>query len=158
MENTLDFFKKLDFDNGLETVLAILRYFPMQYGTTLGIDGAPQIRPLEFKFEEDGVLYFDTVEFYDSYKEMQNYPYLQLCVGDQDTMTYLRLGGKVNFTKDEAVINRCFENSPVLKSQFDYRRELVIGYYLTEAWAKFESFNKELPKREYRLKNQFDVI
>ena len=30
------------------------------------------------------------------YKELQAHPYIQLCVRDQETMTYVRLGGKVN--------------------------------------------------------------
>ena len=60
----LDFFKKLNYEDGISVVTDICRRFPLQYGTTLGLDGNPQIRPLEFKFAEDGVLYFDTVELY----------------------------------------------------------------------------------------------
>lgn len=150
------FFKSLNYENGLETVVAILRYFPMQYGTTLGLDGHPQIRPLEFKFENNGVLYFDCVDTYQSYQEMKEHPYLQLCIGDQETMTYLRVGGKVNFTKDKDVINQCFENSPVLSSQYGSRRSCVVGYYLTEAWAEFASFSKELSNQKYQLTNIYD--
>ena len=40
------------------------------------------------------------------------HPYIQLCVCDPETMTYVRLGGKDNFTKDPAIVNRCFEESP----------------------------------------------
>jgi uncharacterized pyridoxamine 5'-phosphate oxidase family protein len=66
-------------------------------------------------------------------------------------MTYLRVGGKVNFTDDEEVIRRCFEASPVLTSQFGSQRELVIGYYLTDAWAEFSSFSPELENHKYTL-------
>ena len=72
-------------------------------------------------------------------------------------MTYVRLGGKVNFTKDQDIINRCFEESPVLTSQFGNMREFVIGYYLTEVWAEFTSFSSELPKMTYSLSNKYDV-
>lgn len=154
--DTLEFFKSLDYDNGMDVVVQTFRRFPLQYGTTLGLDGNPQIRPLEFKFEEDGVLYFDTVEFYTSYKEMQAHPYLQICICDQETMTYVRLGGKVNFTKDKEIIERCFENSPVLTSQFGDRRDVVIGYYLTEVWAEFQTFSPELKNHTWKLKNRFD--
>ncbi|MBQ3156374.1 MAG: pyridoxamine 5'-phosphate oxidase family protein [Clostridia bacterium] len=155
-ETTLGFFKSLNFDDGLSVVVDVFERFPLQYATTLGRDGNPQIRPIEFKFEEDGVLYFDTVVFYTSYAEMLAHPYIQLCVCDQETMTYVRLGGKVNFTKDEAIVNRCFEESPVLTSQFGNMREFVIGYYLTEVWAEFVSFSNELPKMTYLLPNKFD--
>lgn len=153
----LEFFKSLDYEDGLNVVVETFRRFPLQYATTLGQDGNPQIRPIEFKFEENGVLYFDTVEFYTSYAELQAYPYIQLCVCDQETMTYIRLGGRVNFTKDKAIIDRCFAESPVLASQFGHMREVVIGYYLTEAWAEFSSFSKELPSRTYALTNPYDA-
>ncbi|MBR2923849.1 MAG: pyridoxamine 5'-phosphate oxidase family protein [Clostridia bacterium] len=153
----LEFFESLNFDDGLSVVVDVFERFPLQYATTLGKDGNPQIRPIEFKFEEDGVLYFDTVVFYASYAEMLAHPYIQLCVCDQETMTYVRLGGKVNFTKDQDIINRCFEESPVLTSQFGNMREFVIGYYLTEVWAEFTSFSSELPKMTYSLSNKYDV-
>lgn len=152
----LEFFQSLDYEDGLNVVTQTFDRFPLQYGTTLGLDGKPQIRPIEFKFEQDGVLYFDTVEFYDSYAELQAHPYIQLCICDPETMTYVRLGGKVNFTKDPAIVNRCFAESPVLTSQFGDNRDVVVAYYLTEAWAEFNSFMEGLPHRSYTLTNQFD--
>lgn len=153
---TMNFFQSLDFENGLDVVVKTFGRYPLQYAATVGLDGSAQVRPIEFKFEEDGVLYFDTVVFYTSYKELQANPYIQLCVCDQETMTYVRLGGKVNFTDDKEIIDRCFEASPVLTSQFGDKREYVIGYYLTEAWAEFESFAEEFPSRKYTLTNKYD--
>lgn len=147
----LEFFKSLDYTDGIGLVEAICRRFPLQYGTTLGLDGHPQIRPIEFKFTQNGLLYFDTVIKYTSYREMQNHPYLQICVCDQETMTYLRVGGKVNFTSDPEIIEKCFENSPVLTSQYGNHRELVIAYYLTECWVEFASFTPELGYHKYSI-------
>ena len=153
----LEFFESLDYEDGLRVVTQTFDRFSLQYGTPLGLDGNPQIRPIEFQFEQDGVLYFDTVEFYDSYAELQAYPYIQLCVCDPETMTYVRLGGKVNFTKDPAIVDRCFAESPVLTSQFGDDWEVVVAYYLTEAWAEFNSFTDDLPHRSYMLPNSFDT-
>lgn len=152
----LEFFQSLNYDDGLSVVVSTFERFPLQYATTLGQDGNPQIRPIEFKFEQNGVMYFDTVEFYSSYAELQAHPYIQLCVCDQETMTYIRLGGKVNFTKDEEIINRCFAESPILTSQFGDNRDVVVGYYLTEVWAEFGSFSEELPNKTYSLPNSYD--
>ena len=154
--SNLEFFKSLDYDDGLGVVVSIFERFPLQYATTLGEDGNPQIRPIEFKFEENGVLYFDTVEFYVSYTELSAHPYIQLCVCDQETMTYIRLGGKVNFTKNPAIIDHCFEESPVLTAQFGSNRDVVVAYYLTEVWAEFRSFSEELPTKTYSLANKYD--
>ena len=145
----LEFFESLDYEDCLSVVTQTFDRFSLQYGTTLGLDDNPQIRPIEFKFEQDGVLYFDTVEFYSSYAELKAHPYIQLCVCDSETMTYVRLGGKVNFTKDPAIVNRCFEESPVLTSQFGNNRNVVVAYYLTEVWAEFNSFTDGLPHRSY---------
>jgi uncharacterized pyridoxamine 5'-phosphate oxidase family protein len=150
--SNLEFFQSLDYEDGLNTVVQILHRFPVQYAATLGQDGNPQVRPIEFKFEENGVLYFDTVTYYESYAELKKHPYIQLCVCDPETMTYIRLGGKVNFTEDEEVINRCFEESAILTSQFGTKRDVVIGYYLTEVWAEFNSFSEGLQGRRYNLK------
>ena len=152
----LSFFPSIDFENGLSVVTKVFDRFPLQYAATLGLNGAPQIRPIEYKFAEDGVLYFDTVIRYASYREMLAYPYIQLCVCDQETMTYLRVGGKVNFTDDALLVGRCFEESEVLTSQFGSKRELVKAYYLTEVWAEFVSFSEELPTRHYQLQNKYD--
>jgi uncharacterized pyridoxamine 5'-phosphate oxidase family protein len=154
--NNLEFFQSLNYDDGLEVVTSVFQRFPLQYASTLGLDGEPQIRPIEFKFQQDGVLYFDTVTFYTSYRELLAHPYIQLCVCDQETMTYVRLGGKVNFTTDQAIIDQCFAESPVLTSQFDENRDVVIGYYLTEVWVEFQSFSETLPNRTYQLTNRYD--
>lgn len=36
-------------------------------------------------------------------------------------------------------------------------QEAVVGYYLTEVWAEFNSFSAELPSRTYTLANQYDT-
>lgn len=153
----LEFFQSLDYEDGLSVVTKTFDRFPLQYGTTLGRDGNPQIRPIELKFEQDGVLYFDTVEFYESYAELQAHPYIQLCICDPETMTYVRLGGRVNFTKDAAIVNRCFAESLILTAQFGDNRDVVIAYYLTEVWVEFNSFTDGLPRRRYTLSNPFDA-
>lgn len=153
----LEFFQSLDYEDGLDVVVRTLDRFPLQYAATLGQDGDPQIRPIEFKFETDGVLYFDTVEFYTSYKELQDYPYIQICVCDPETRTYLRLGGRVNFTKDEDIVSRCFAESPILTEQFGEARDMVVAYYLTEVRAEFRSFSRGPPQMRYTLPNPYDT-
>lgn len=53
----LEFFQSLDYEDGLRVATKTFDRFSLQYGTTLGLDGNPQIRPIEFKFAQDGVLY-----------------------------------------------------------------------------------------------------
>jgi uncharacterized pyridoxamine 5'-phosphate oxidase family protein len=151
--DSLEFFKSLDYDDGLSVIVSIFNHFPMQYATYKGTDSdsTPEIKPIEFKFEQDGKLYFDTVKFYASYAQLQAYPYIEICIGDQQTMTYLTIKGKVNFTEDEEIINKCFENSPVLTSQYGNNRSVVIAYYLSEVTATFSTFSTELKNHTYYL-------
>ena len=53
-------------------------------------------------------------------------------------------------------IDRCFESSEGLTSQFGYNRGLVIAYYLTEIWAEFSSFLPELYKDNKKGRKLFD--
>ena len=45
----------------------------------------------------------------------------------------------------------------MLTSQFGNNRNVVVAYYLTEAWAEFNSFTDGLPHRSYMLPNSFDT-
>jgi len=60
-ESILDFFKSLNFEDEVSVVVDVFHHFPLQYTTTQGLDGNLQIRPIEFEFEENSVLYFETV-------------------------------------------------------------------------------------------------
>lgn len=153
----MEFLRSLNYDDGLETVTALWDHWPMQYAATHGTDGTPMIRPIEYKFEKDGVLYFDTVTYYSTYKELQAYPYIKICIDDQKTMSYLTVTGKVNFTDDADIIERCFKASPVLTSQFGNHRDVVIAYYLTEVKAEFNTFAEGLENHSWQLKNKYDI-
>lgn len=144
-----EFFRSLNYDDGYEVLEKTFRRFPMQYGTTLGRDGEPQLRPLEFKFLEDRKFYFDTVDSYESYREMREHPYVMVCIGDQESMSYVRLWGRVEFTRDPELVRKCFENSPVLTSQYGDHPEKVVAYYLTNAKAEFATFLPGLKNHNY---------
>ena len=70
------------------------------------------------------------------------------------SMPLIRSAGKKSYEFPEI---RCFAESPVLTSQFGDDREVVVAYYLTEAWAEFNSFTDGLPHRSYMLPNSFDT-
>lgn len=149
--NNEEFFRSLNYGDGIDVIERTFRRFPMQYAATTGLDGRPQLRPLEFKFQKDGRFYFDTVDFYESYKEMQKNPDIMVCIGDQESQSYVRLRGKVRFTKDEDVIRACFANSRVLTEQFGDHPEKVTAYYLEDAEAEFATFLPGLENRKWRF-------
>lgn len=144
-----DFFRSLDYENGFEVIEKTFRRFPMQYAATTGLDGRVQLRPLEFKFQKDGKFFFDTVDFYESCREMRANPYIMICIGDRESQSYVRLRGKVHFTKDKETVQECFANSKVLTKQFGDHPEKVTAYYLEDAKAEFATFLPGLKNRKY---------
>lgn len=146
-----DFFRSLNYENGTQVIEKTFRRFPMQYAATTGLDGRVQLRPLEFKFQKDGRFYFDTVDFYESYREMKRNPDIMVCIGDQESQSYVRLRGKVHFTKDKETVQECFSNSKVLTEQFGGHPERVIAYYLEDAEAEFATFLPGLKNRKWRF-------
>lgn len=147
-----DFFRSLNYEDGTDVIEKVFRRFPMQYGVTLGRDGEPQIRPLEFKFRQNGRFYFDTVDTYESYREMREHPFIRICIGDQESMSYVMLSGNVVFTKDPEIVKQCFENSPVLTRQYGEHPEKVIAYYLTDMTASFSTFLPGQENRKWKIK------
>ena len=50
----------------------------MQYIGLIGLDGKPKVKAFEFKFEEKGVLYFDTIKNKELLKDIKDYA-IQIC-------------------------------------------------------------------------------
>lgn len=40
-ESSLEFFKSLNYEDGLSVVVDVFHRYPLQYATTLGLDGNP---------------------------------------------------------------------------------------------------------------------
>ena len=56
---TSEFYRSLEEENSLNATLKILERFPEQMAATIGLDKRPQVRPVRFRFEKDGALYFN---------------------------------------------------------------------------------------------------
>jgi uncharacterized pyridoxamine 5'-phosphate oxidase family protein len=57
---------------------------PVQYLATVSLDGKAKCRPFMFSFEKDGKLWFNTGNFKDVYKELQNNPNIQISVSSPE--------------------------------------------------------------------------
>ena len=107
--------KNVDIENGLEVTLTILKAYPMQYIGLIGLDGKPKVKAFEFKFEENGVLYFDIIRNKETHLEMLKNPYVEICVADRKTMEWIRISGKVKFVENQRIKEKLFESSEILK-------------------------------------------
>jgi uncharacterized pyridoxamine 5'-phosphate oxidase family protein len=101
--------------NQRQAVVEFLRKSQVQYLATIGVDDKPKVRPFQFMLEEGGRLYFCTSNQKPVFKEIQRHPYVEFCASGED-FSWLRLNGKVVFSKDLGLKARIQEASPIVKS------------------------------------------
>lgn len=105
----------------MNEVVKFLQENPVQYLATVGRDGKAKCRPFMFCFEQDGKLWFCTNNTKDVYKDIQNNPYIEVCVSSS-AYAWIRLNGKVVFENNMAVKRRLHEQ-PDCKGTVSNRRQ-----------------------------------
>ena len=63
----------------LHDVANYLDNIGIQFLATIGLDGKPKVRPMQYMILDDGKLWFCTNSEKDVYKELQANPALELC-------------------------------------------------------------------------------
>ena len=77
----------------MSEVSKFLEANPVQYLATIGRDGKAKCRPFMFSFEKDGKLWFNTGNQKDVYKDMQENPYVEICISSP-SYEWIRVSGK----------------------------------------------------------------
>jgi len=125
----------------MSTVADFLFKSQIQYLATVGLDGKPKVRPFQFKLEDGGKLYFCTSNQKTVFKELQKHPYVEFCASGAN-FSWLRLNGKVIFSKDLGLKSRIQDASPVVKSIYKTPDNPVFEtFYLDGAVATIADFS-----------------
>lgn len=133
----------------MNEVVKFLQENPVQYLATVGRDGKAKCRPFMFCFEQDGKLWFCTNNTKDVYKDIQNNPYIEVCVSSP-AYEWIRLNGKVVFENNMVVKESCM-NNPIVKGQYQTADNPIFEvFYLKDAHAVIADFSGNPPK-EYDL-------
>ncbi len=118
----------------------------VQYLATIGLDDKPKVRPFQFMLEEGGRLYFCTSNQKPVFKEMQEHPYVEFCASGAN-FSWLRLNGKVVFSKDLGLKARIQEASPLVKSIYKTPDNPAFEiFYLDGAVATIADFSGNPPR------------
>ena len=130
----------------MKTVINFLAQSQQQYLATVGTDKKPKVRPFQFMLEDAGKLYFCTSNKKTVFKEMQEYPNVELCASGEN-YSWLRLSGRVRFSDDLGMKAKIQEASPLVKSiyQTSDNPDFVI-FYLEEAVATITDFSGAPPQ------------
>ncbi len=158
MKDNKAFFSTIDTKDPIGTAVQILNRFSLLYAGTIGLDGKPQVRPISFAGEANGALYFLTAKNCRMYAELSKTPYIELCAYDAETGTTFRLSGKVSFTEDVDVIERCVLSCPTVLQNAGGDRNMLIAFFLLGAMASLESENILLPSVELRLPDPSGIL
>ena len=144
--------KNLDMSDGMVVTLAMLREYPMQYIGVIGLDGKPKVKAFEFKFEEDGKLWFDTVRGKETWKEISQHPDVEITVADNETMDWIRISGKVRMQDDEKHRQKVFEASPILRKYYSGSKAAsVVPFPLDNVRVEVSSLEPEIGTHIYKL-------
>lgn len=118
---------------------------PVQYLSTIGLDGKPKVRPFMFSLEREGKLWFCTNIQKDVYAQLQQNPWVELSISDA-SFAWLRLSGRAVFEDNRAVKEACMA-IPLVKSIYETADNPIFTvFYLAEAQATLADFSGNPPK------------
>lgn len=97
-----------------------------------------------FSFEKDGKLWFNTGNFKEVYKELQENPYIQISVSSPEYQ-WIHLSGKAEFVDDKAIKEAALEN-PIVKSNYQTADNPAFEvFYLEDAHGVIADFSGNPP-------------
>ena len=136
--------------NPVNAVTDFLIKSQVQYLATIGLDDKPKVRPFQFMLEDGGRLYFCTSNQKPVFKEIQKRPYVEFCASGAN-FSWLRLNGRVVFSKDLGLKARIQEASPIVKSIYKTPDNPTFEiFYLDGAVATIADFSGN-PPQTFRL-------
>ncbi|ELC8442475.1 pyridoxamine 5'-phosphate oxidase family protein [Clostridium perfringens] len=134
----------------MNEVVKFLKENPVQYFATVGLDGKAKVRPFQFIIEEKGKLYFSTSNQKTVFSEIEKNPYVEICSASPN-FAWLRLNGKVVFSKDLEIKEKVLNASELVKSIYKEASNPIFEvFYLEDAKAVIADFSGNPPK-EYNL-------
>lgn len=129
----------------MSKVAEFLHENPVQYLATVGRDGKAKCRPFMFSFEKEGKLWFNTGNFKDVYKDMQENPNIEVCISSPEYQ-WIRISGKAVFVDDRAIKEAALEN-PIVKGNYQTADNPVFEvFYLEDAHAVLADFSGNPPQ------------
>ncbi len=130
----------------MSVVADFLTRSQVQYLATIGLDDKPKVRPFQFMLEEGTRLYFCTSNQKNVFKEMQKHPYVEFCASGEN-FSWLRLSGKVVFSKDRAMKAKIQDANPLVKSIYRTPDNPAFEiFYLDGAVATIADFSGNPPQ------------
>ena len=142
-------------DLSLQDVANYLDNIGIQFLATIGLDGKPKVRPMQYMILDDGKLWFCTNSEKDVYKELQANPALELCgckLEENEIQTpWIRFSAEAVFEERQDIRDAIIEKSSIVNALYSKMRENPIFkvFYLKnlDGWMTNLGNVKGLEKR-----------
>lgn len=129
----------------MNEVVKFLIENPVQFFATIGLDGKPKVRPFQFMLEQDGKIYFCTGNQKDVFEQLEKCPYVEIS-SSSPSFAWIRLSGKVVFSKDLEIKKAILKNSALVKSIYQTAENPTFeAFYLEDAKAVIADFSGNSP-------------
>lgn len=127
----------------------------IQFMATIGLDGKPKVRPMQYMILEDGKMWFCTNSEKEVYKELQANPALELCgckLEENEIQTpWIRFSAEAVFEERQDIRDAIIEKSAIVNALYSKMRENPIFkvFYLRniDGWMTNLGNVKGLEKR-----------
>ena len=123
------------------TVTEIAEYLDkvgLQYLATIGLDGKPKVRPVQYMVVHDEKLWFCTNSQKDMFKEFSVNPYIDLCgsrlMENEIDTAWIRMSARVVFEENLTVKKMIMGKSSIVRQLYknDANHSLFKVFYLSE--------------------------
>lgn len=108
-------------------VAACLEKVGLQYMATVGLDGKPKVRPVQFMVEYDGKLWFCTNSKKSMYAELVKNPWIDLCgsklLENEIQTAWIRLSAEAVFEENLEVKKMIMEKSAIVHELYENNAE-----------------------------------
>jgi uncharacterized pyridoxamine 5'-phosphate oxidase family protein len=118
---------------------------------TVGTDGKPAIRTIQFQWFENGRIYFQTDTNASLYKDLQKLPYIEFVSSNRDYTESLRISAEVVFEYNYELIDRTLETFPNIKKIYGSADNLILTmFYIEHGSAVIFEFSDERQENTLR--------
>ncbi|MDY6326353.1 MAG: pyridoxamine 5'-phosphate oxidase family protein [Bacteroidales bacterium] len=109
-------------DTTIEFLADALERFGLQYLATIGLDGKPKVRPIQFMTLRDRKMWFCTNNKKSLYAELQSFPHVEICASsletDQINSRWVRFSAEAVFPPQSELVSQVkkdiMEKSPIV--------------------------------------------
>ena len=106
----------------IEDVAECLDRIGLQYLATIGLDGKPKVRPVQYMVLHEEKMWFCTNSEKAMYAELQKFPFIDLCASrlekNEINTSWIRFSAEVVFEENQAVKEAIMKKSGIVRELY----------------------------------------